>query len=131
MASNDIKHYQSCIKQLLSEYESLTTDWSTIETIFDDVQMRYIVLRIGWNGQKRIHLCLVHIDIKDDMVIVQANNTEDMLDDELVALGIPHENIHPGILPPNIQAQLQQQRCMIQAPHGSSQPTSALHNRVG
>lgn len=126
MDSNIIKHYQSCIKQLLSEYESLTTDCSTIETIFDDVQMRYIVLRIGWNGQKRIHLCLVHIDMKDDMVIIQANNTEDMLDEELVALGIPHEKIHPGILPPTIQEQLQQQRCMIKGPHVSSQPTSAL-----
>jgi hypothetical protein len=79
--------------------------------------MRYLVLRVGWNNQQRIHLCLVHIDIKDDMVVIQANNTEDMLDEELVALGVPHEKIHPGILPPNIQQQLKQQRQVIKTPN--------------
>lgn len=125
MDSNTIKHYQACIKQLLSEYENLKTDWSTIETIFDDVQMRYLVLRVGWNNQQRIHFCLVHIDIKDDMIVIQANNTEDMLDDELIALGVPHEKIYPGILPPNIQEQLKQQQRVIKMPNLGIQPTSA------
>ena len=110
MDSNAITFYQTCVKSLLSRYERLNTEWSIIETIFDDAQMRYMVLRIGWNDQRRIHLCLVHIDIQDGMVIIQANNTEDALDDELVALGIPREKIDPGILPPNVREQLRQHR---------------------
>jgi hypothetical protein len=119
MDSTKISRYQTCIKSLLSEYEALHTEWSTVETIFDDAQMRYMVLRVGWNDQRRIHLCLVHIDIQDDMIVIQANNTEDALDDELVALGVPREKICPGILPPNVQEQLRQHQQLQEAitPH--------------
>jgi hypothetical protein len=48
--------------------------------------MRYIVLRVGWDNQRRIHMCLVHIDIQDEMIVIQANNTEDEIDEGLVAL---------------------------------------------
>ncbi len=106
----NLTHYKTIIKTLLSEYEKRQTDWSTVETVFDDVQMRYLVLRVGWHDQSRIHFCLVHIDIQDDMVIVQANNTEDELDEELVALGIPRDKIGLGILPPIVQAQLKQRQ---------------------
>jgi hypothetical protein len=56
------------------------------------------------------------------MVIIQANNTEDALDDELVALGVPRERIWPGILPPNVQEQLRQ--------HQQRTPTILLQSHV-
>ncbi|MCP4405649.1 MAG: XisI protein [bacterium] len=86
MDSAGINFYQKCIKTLLSEYEDLQTEWSSVETLFDDERMRYMALRLGWNDQRRIHLCLIHIDIQDGMVIIQANNTEDALDGALVQL---------------------------------------------
>lgn len=106
MDSSHINYYQTCVKTLLSEYETHQTECSTVETIFDDKQMRYIALRVGWNKQRRIHYCLIHIDIQEENVVIQLNNTEDALDDELVALGIPREKIYPGLLPPNVQEQL-------------------------
>ena len=68
--------YQKCVKQLLSEYEPLATERSNVELLFDDERMPYLAVRIGWFQQKRIHLCLAHIDITDDAVLVQCNNTE-------------------------------------------------------
>jgi hypothetical protein len=106
MDSTPIDFYQDCIKTLLAEYESLNTDWASIETLFDDQKKRYMVMRVGWNGQKRVHVCLVHIDIQDGMVVIQANNTEDELEDELVERGIPRENICLGLLPPDVRASL-------------------------
>ena len=76
--------YKQCVKQLLAEYETLKSDDATIELIFDDEHQHYMAYRVGWFKHKRIHFCLVHIDICDDMVIIQANNTEDMIDEELV-----------------------------------------------
>jgi hypothetical protein len=126
MDSTDITVYQTCIKTLLSEYETLQTDWSCVETIFDDDQMRYIVLRLGWDDQRRIHVCLVHIDIQDDMIVIQANNTEAALDDELVALGVPREKICPGILPPNVREQLKQHERQKNA----HTPQPHVHNQL-
>lgn len=108
MDSANVTFYQTCIKKLLSKYEDLQTDYSSVETLFDDKQMRYMVLRVGWDNQRRIHLCLIHIDIQDEMVVIQANNTEDELDDELIALGVPSERICLGILPPSVREKLSQ-----------------------
>jgi hypothetical protein len=41
---NSRKFYQQCVKQLLSEYESLKTHDSHIELIFDDERMRYMAV---------------------------------------------------------------------------------------
>ncbi|GAK59898.1 XisI protein-like protein [Candidatus Vecturithrix granuli] len=105
-----IAFYQACIKQLLSEYEALQTEDSRVELVFDDERERYVVMRVGWFHHKRIHHCLVHIDLCDHTIIIQANNTEDQLDDDLVDLGIPRENICLGLLPPDVQEYVVQQR---------------------
>jgi hypothetical protein len=100
--------YQSCIKHVLSEYQALHTQWSEVELIFDDEHHHYMAYRLGWFNHKRIHFCLVHIDICDDMVIIQANNTEDMIDEELIEQGIPKDKICLGLLPPDVREYLTQ-----------------------
>jgi hypothetical protein len=95
-----VTFYQQCIKAVLTEYQQLRTPHSHIELLFDDERMRYMVMRVGWHNQKRIHLCLVHIDILDDLVIIQSNNTEAPLAAELVDMGIPRAKIGLGFIPP-------------------------------
>ncbi|NJL59529.1 MAG: XisI protein [Desulfobacteraceae bacterium] len=67
-----------------------------------------MAFRVGWRKHKRIHLCLVHIDICNDMVVIQANNTEDMIDSELVDMGIPKDKICLGLLPPDVRQYVEQ-----------------------
>ena len=94
-----IIEYQTCIKHVLQRYAALTTERASVETIFDDAQMRYLAIRIGWNQEQRIYLCLVHIDICQDHVVIQCNNTEDLIAAELAELGIPREKIVLGFIP--------------------------------
>lgn len=98
-----ITFYQTCIKRVLSEYQELKTEWSEVELIFDDEHHHYMAYRVGWVKHKRIHFCLVHIDIHQDTVIIQANNTEDPIDDDLIAQGIPEDKICLGLLPPDVR----------------------------
>ena len=100
----EIDFYRQCIKKLLVGYEPLKTQQSKVELLFDDERMRYMAVRVGWFRQKRLHLCLVHIDICDDAIIIQCNNTEDMIATELVKMGLPGEKIRLGFLPPESQA---------------------------
>ena len=99
----EIALYKQCVKQVLSKYEALKTDQPDVELLFDDKHLRYMAVRLGWQGQRRIHFCLVHIDICDDQVIIQANNTEDMIASLLVAQGVPANKIQLRFLPPGLQ----------------------------
>jgi hypothetical protein len=101
--------YKRCVKQLLTEYEGLQVEDARTALIFDGERMRYMVIWIGWEAYKRVHQCAVHIDICDDVVgnaeiVIQWNDTEDLLDEELVAMGVPREDIRLAMLPPEVQA---------------------------
>jgi hypothetical protein len=105
--ASQIDFYKRCIKTLLSEYESFTSPWSKVELIFDDERMSYMVVRVGWLKHKRIHLCLVHIDILGEKMLIQCNNSENKVVTELVEMGIPKQNISCGFLPPETQTHLE------------------------
>ena len=94
-----IKFYQNCIKQVLNEYGSLKINQSSTELIFDDERNHYLVMWIGWDSHKRIHECAIHIDIINDKIVIQWNDTEELLEDSLMSLGIPKENIVLGTIP--------------------------------
>lgn len=94
-----VAFYQNCIKQILNEYGSLKTNQLSTELIFDDEHRHYLVMWLGWNGHKRIHECAIHIDIIDDKIVIQWNDTEELLEDSLISLGIPKENIVIGTIP--------------------------------
>jgi hypothetical protein len=103
--------YRQCVKKFLASYESLKTDDSHIELIFDDERMRYMVVWVGWRKHRRIHECAIHIDIYDGDVVIQRNDTEDMPDEELVKMGIPKSRIRSEIIPPEARFCLEEGRC--------------------
>lgn len=103
-----IEFYGDCVKALLSQYAPLKTESSQVELIFDDERMRYTAIRVGWFRGKRVHRCLIHIDVCDDTVIIQANNTESEIDTELIEMGVPKEKIRLGFIPPAVLASLGQ-----------------------
>lgn len=48
------------------------------EAVFDREHDRYLVISAGWEGNtRRIHSCLVHLDIIGGKVWIQRDNTED------------------------------------------------------
>ena len=98
--ASQIDFYKRCIKKLLSEYDSFKSPWSNVELLFDDERMTYMAVRVGWSKYKRIHLCLVHIDILGEKMVIQCNNTENQVMTELLEMGIPRENIVFGFIPP-------------------------------
>ena len=111
---NLLVFYQQCIKEILSEYERLSTEWSEVELLFDDERKRYMVLRVGWFKHKRVHRCLIHIDICDDKVMIQANNTEYLIDNELIDRGISKEKIIFAFLPPEARLNIEQKKIVHQ-----------------
>jgi hypothetical protein len=104
-----VKFYQTCIKHLLSEYETLSTQETEISLCFDDERSVYLVMRAGWfQKYKRIHRCLIHIRIENEIIVIEANNTEDPINTDLIRMGIPKEKICLGFIPADFRAYAEQ-----------------------
>ena len=88
-----LENYRNLVKQILTEYGQISPSDSGVEntTIFDLENDRYILLSLGWSKGRRIHYCVMHIDIIDTQVWIQANNTDRLIAEELVAAGIPQK----------------------------------------
>ena len=98
--------YRKAIEAVLSNYVDIPYAYSLVienETIFDYQKDRYLIMSVGWRGAKRIHGCLIHIDIIDGKVWIQRDGTEDGIAYELEAVGIPKEDIVSGFHEPAVR----------------------------
>jgi hypothetical protein len=97
--------YSTIIKQLLEEYATYKPTYGDIEiqTIFDLERDHYQVVAVGWNQKERIYGCSIHLDIKDEKVWIQINNTELDIGQDLVNRGIPKDDIVIGFQPPYLR----------------------------
>ncbi|HIK31698.1 MAG TPA: XisI protein [Oscillatoriales cyanobacterium M59_W2019_021] len=98
-----LEHYRQCVRQILSEYNKVKPSYGEVEQFImvDPNSDRYQLSTIGWEGDRRIFSCLIHIDLKDDKIWIQHDGTEFGVANELVQLGIPKQNIVLGYHDPN------------------------------
>jgi hypothetical protein len=97
--------YRQTIEQVLTRYTKIPYAYGEIQTktIFDHEKDSYLLLTVGWQDDKRIHGCLVHIDILDDKLWIQRDGTEHGIARELVEAGIPKEKIVLAFHPPEVR----------------------------
>lgn len=97
-----IKKYRTVIQKILSEYASYKSPYGDVEnqTIFDREHDHYQIVHLGWENNKRVYGCSIHLDIKNDKVWIQHNTTDIDIAQELVELGIPREDIVLGFQSP-------------------------------
>lgn len=102
---DSLNRYREIIKQLLTEYAELPTTDPAIqhEVIFDVQRDRYFLVSVGWSKGRRIHQSVMHIDIIDQQVWIQANQTDQLIAEEMVAMGIPASSIVLGMQPPEVR----------------------------
>lgn len=83
--------YRAIVRKMLAEYGAYKPSHGEIEvqTIFDNEQDHYQVVAVGWDKQERIYGCSIHLDIKDEKVWIQENNTELDIGKFLVEMGVP------------------------------------------
>ena len=71
--------------------------------IFDRETDRYIILSEGWQQQRHLYSCLIHVEIISNKVWIQLDNTEDGIAEELISAGIPKSDIVIGFHEPEIR----------------------------
>ncbi len=97
-----LEQYRQAIQTVLTEYVKTPITNGEIESqlVFDTQRDHYQVMDVGWDGYRRVHGCTLHLDIKDGKIWVQHNGTELRIAHELVAMGIPKEDIVLGFQAP-------------------------------
>ena len=100
-----MSNYQQIIRNLLIECASHKPSHGQIETevVIDEAQGHYEVLHIGWQGNRRVHGIVLHIDIINDKIWIQYDGTERGIALELVEAGVPKEAIVLGFKPEHIR----------------------------
>lgn len=92
----EIEELCSLIKQVLSYYGKPSPRYQALrtESVFDDVQRRYLLMSIGrdHHGQ-RVHHCFVHVNVINGNAVILANNMLPSIKDGLLAAGVPAEQI--------------------------------------
>jgi XisI protein len=96
-----IQSYRSIIQQIFSQYASYKPSYGDVEmqTLFDTEHDHYQVLAIGWSKEERIYGCSMHLDIKNDKIWIQTNNTELDIAQALIEMGVPKTDIVIGFQP--------------------------------
>ncbi len=97
--------YRQVIRKVLKPYTDITYANVNVKNhqVFDSETDQYLILSEGWDRQHHLHSCLIHIEIINDKVWVQCDNTEDGITEELIQAGIPKENIVLGFHEPEIR----------------------------
>ncbi len=97
--------YRQIIKDVLIPHTQIPYSHGNMvtKTVFDSENDSYLLITLGWDGVKRIHGCLVHLDIIDNKIWVQRDDTEDGVTYELEAAGIPKDRIVLAFHPPDVR----------------------------
>jgi hypothetical protein len=97
--------YREIVRRLIEEYASYKSSSGDIrtESVVGRAHDHYEVLDVGWHGRQRIHSSTLHIDICDGKVWLEHNGTDALIADELVAAGIPKEDLVLGFHPADVR----------------------------
>jgi hypothetical protein len=96
-----LNQYREIIQAFLEASIVESADDPNFETqlICDRDRDHYQLVSLGWQGHRRFYSVLMHLDIKDGKVWIQRNDTDRLIAQELVAMGIERENIVLGLQP--------------------------------
>jgi len=64
-----------------------------LQVIIDADSGHYLLMLVGYDGIRRVHGCLVHIDIVEGKIWIQRDGTEYGIARELIEAGVPKEDI--------------------------------------
>jgi hypothetical protein len=87
--------YRSLVERILTEYAQIPYAHGDIQmqTVFDRQGDHYLLMLVGREGLRRVHGCLVHVDIHEGKLWVQRDGTEHGVARDLLEAGVPKEHI--------------------------------------
>ena len=87
--------FASVIRQALQAHADFVGPVEGQEAVFafDEERGEYLLLYQGWDGIRRIHHVLLHLELRDGKIWVQYDGTEEGIATDLLDRGVPAERI--------------------------------------
>ena len=100
-----VETYRQIVLEIFNEYAQIPHAYGEVkdEIIVDHEADKYLLMMTGWQDDKRIHVCLVHIDIINGKVWIQRDGTEHGIASDLERYGIPKDHIVLGFRQPDLR----------------------------
>ena len=102
-----LSRYREVVRKELEGYaEWLAKPGGTVrcEIVFDPTLDHFELIHFGWEGHRRIHGVVFHLDIIDGKIWIQYDSTDRPIAEELVRAVVPKEDIvlaeHPADVRP-------------------------------
>ena len=102
MPAKDLSSYQTAVINILSEYAVFMANADkhlSFQTLFDNERHHYQISVVGWENNQRIYKNLIHIDLIDNKIWVQNNNTQFDLLEDFEQHHIPKNDIVNAMIP--------------------------------
>jgi hypothetical protein len=100
--------YREIIKSLLRERENLARpslpEGLEVTCLFDDATAQYALFSIGWMQEERVSGATLLLRIKDGKIRVEEDWTDAPIVDDLIAAGVPKEDIVLAFHPPEVRS---------------------------
>lgn len=97
--------YQDTVEQILKDHAAIPYSHGEIQqyVIINQDRTHFLLFNEGWNRDRRVHGCVVHVQIKNDKIWIHYDGIEDGITDELVAAGVPKDRIVLAFHPPDVR----------------------------
>ena len=100
--------YRTLIKQLLTDYLELINctpvpEGVETEVVFDEERDHYMLLNVGWSQRKRFRGTTVYLRLHNDKIWIEEDWLEDGIVKDLLAAGVPKEDIVLGFQHPSMR----------------------------
>jgi hypothetical protein len=96
--------YREIIRRILTDYARGRFAAGDIrsQVVVDPDRDHFQLLNVGWDGDRRVHGTVLHLDLIDGKIWVQHDGTDRPVVEALEAAGVPKEDIvlawHPPYL---------------------------------
>jgi hypothetical protein len=100
-----VEEYRNTIERILEAHHRIPYGHGELESklIIDPERNNFVLMVVGWDGKRRVHGCVTHVEIIKDEIWIHRDGIEQGITDELVASGIPKNKIVLAFHPPNVR----------------------------
>ncbi len=100
-----LENYREIVTKIIEEYASYKPSHGEIdlEAIIDTKRDRYEVMHVAWDGHRRVHGSVIHLDIINGKIWIQYDGTTRPVAEALLDAGVPREDIILGFHPAKLR----------------------------
>jgi hypothetical protein len=99
--------YQKLVKETLTAMAMLINRQSApgvvAECALDDERGQYLLLTVGWSGNKRVRGTTLYVRLRDGKLWIEEDWTEEGITAGLLKAGVPKEDIVLAFQPPQMR----------------------------